>query len=146
MYDTILVPLDNSPTDEIILRHIRPLARLCGSRLVLIHVADGHAARNQSQLNLADSEEIRDDHAYLAARRDELAGEGFGVTFHLPRGDPATEILRIAGEEHVDLIAMGTHGHGLIKDAILGTVANEVRHRTCTPVLLVRAPQDKAAR
>lgn len=141
MYSTILIPLDNSPTDDTILRHIRPLARLCSSKLILIHVADGHVARNQEALDLADSQEIREDTAYLQRRAEELKGDGFTVSFRIPRGDPAAEILKAADADSVSLIAMATHGHGLIKDALLGTVANAVRHRTGIPVLLVRAPQ-----
>src|SRR5262245_31886678 len=83
MYRTILIPLDNSPADQTILRHIRPLAQMTGARLWLIHVADGHAARNQEQLNLQDSEEIREDRAYLDRCRADLAAEGFDVAVHL---------------------------------------------------------------
>lgn len=140
MYQTILVPLENSPTDDTIVRHVQPLARLMGSRLILVHVADGHVARNQEQLNLEDSEEMRRDRAYLEQRRQELAAAGFSATAQLAAGDPATEILALAERERCDLIAMATHGHGFVKDALLGSVAHEVRHRTSIPVLLVRAP------
>jgi nucleotide-binding universal stress UspA family protein len=140
MYRTILIPLENSPADETILRHIRELARLCHSRLVLVHVADGFAARHQDELNLEDSEEIRQDRVYLAQRAEELSRDGFEASFHLARGDPAHEIIEVARKESCDLIAMATHGHGLLKDAILGTVASDVRHRTDVPVLLVRVP------
>lgn len=139
MYKTILLPLDNSPSDEAILTHIRPLARLMGSRLVLVHVADGFAARQQRSLNLDESEEIREDRAYLARRRAELEAEGFAVTAELRLGEPAKEILNLAGELSCDLIAMSTHGHGVFKDLILGSVASDVRHRTNIPVLLVRS-------
>ena len=139
MYKTILIPLENSPADETILRHIRGLARQSGSRLWLIHVADGHAARNQAQLNLEDSQEIRDDRAYLDRRRAELAAEGFEVHVHLDQGDPATGILTWAEQIGADLIAMSTHGHGPVMDLLLGSVASGVRHRTDIPVLLIRA-------
>jgi len=139
MYGTILIPLDNSPADEAILRHIRALARMCGSRLWLIHVADGHAARNQEQLNLEDSQEIREDRAYLEQRRRELAADGFEVNVHLDRGDPADRILALAERIGAEMIAMSTHGHGLVKDVLLGSVASNVRHRTDIPVLMVRS-------
>lgn len=139
MYRTILLPLDNSPCDETILMHIRGLARLMKSKLVLMHVADGFAARAQESLNLEDSEEIRSDRAYLERRRAELAAEGFEVSAQLRAGAPADEILTVAGEIHADLIAMSTHGHGPVKDLMLGSVASDVRHRTDIPVLLVRA-------
>jgi nucleotide-binding universal stress UspA family protein len=142
MYRTILIPLDNSPSDEAILRHIRELARIHGSRLWLIHVADGHAARNQESLNLEDSEEIREDRAYLDQRRGELAAEGFDVSVHLDRGEPTRQILAWADKIGADLIAMSTHGHGLLMDFILGSVASDIRHRTDIPVLLVRAKRE----
>jgi len=139
MYRTILVPLENSRTDRTILMHIRGLARLAGSRLVLIHVADGFVARNQDQLNLEDSQEIREDRAYLESCRAELAGEGFQVSAVLAKGDPAKEILAAVEREGCDLIAMATHGHGPIPDVILGSVASAVRHKAQVPVLMVRA-------
>jgi len=139
VYKTIIIPLDTTPADETILRHIRQLASLCGSRLVLVHVADGHAARNQRELNLADSPEMIEDREYLSHRASQLKKDGFDATFHLACGDPAPEILKIAAAEGADLIAMSTHGHGPLKDFVLGTVASEVRHKTSIPVLLVRA-------
>ena len=141
MYQTILIPLENSWADETILNHIKALARLMSSRLILVHVADGVVARNQEQLNLDESEEMRLDRQYLEERRAALAGEGLEVSARLACGDPADQIVSVAAEEHCDLIAMATHGHRLIKDVVLGSVASAVRHRTDIPVLLVRAPR-----
>ncbi len=141
MYKHILVPLDNSPADEAILKHIRGLARLCGARLTLVHVADGFMARNQERLNLDESDEMREDRAYLERQQAELDGEGFTVNAILACGEPTSHIVSIAEDQQCDLIAMSTHGHRLIADLILGSVANEVRHRTEIPVLLVRAPR-----
>jgi len=145
MYKTILIPLENSPADDTILAHVQPLARIVESRLVLIHVADGHVARNQAQLNLEDSEEIQKDRAYLERRRSELVKAGFDATSHLALGDPTTEILALAEREKCDLIAMATHGHRFFADAILGSVASQIRHRTDIPVLMVRAKHAGAA-
>jgi nucleotide-binding universal stress UspA family protein len=145
MYHTILIPLENSWADETILNHIKALARLMSSRLILVHVADGVVARNQEQLNLDESEEMRLDRQYLEKRRAALAGEGFEVSARLACGDPADQIVSVAAEERCDLIAMATHGHRLIKDVVLGSVASAVRHRTDIPVLLVRAPRPQGA-
>jgi nucleotide-binding universal stress UspA family protein len=57
----------------------------------------------------------------------------------LAGGDPAAEIAAAALREQCDLIAMSTHGHRLLTDLVLGSVANEVRHQSMVPVLLVRA-------
>ncbi len=139
MYKRILVPLDNSPTDNVILKHIRPLLRLVGASIVLVHVADGYAARYQQQLNLEDSEEIRNDRQYLNQIKDELTKEGFQVTACLATGEPAREILSTAEKEDCDLIAMSTHGHRFWKDIFLGSVAEDLRHRTRIPILMIRA-------
>ena len=138
MYTRILVPLENSRTDDAIVAHVRALALQCGASLVLIHVADGFAARNIASLELRESEEIKKDRAYLDAVAAKLTADGFTVEAVLASGDPASEITAAAEREKCDLIAMGTHGHRGVKDFIYGSVANEVRHQTMVPVLLVR--------
>ena len=141
MFKQILVPLENSPTDKVILDHIRPLAKLTKANLILVHVADGFAARLQDQLNLVDSEEIKKDRNYLESCRKALVDEGFAVRTHLVRGEPTDQILAIAEKEQCDLIAMSTHGHRFIKDFLLGSVAESIRHRTSIPVLMISPPQ-----
>jgi nucleotide-binding universal stress UspA family protein len=138
MYKRILVPLEHSPYDAAIVNHVRELARICGSSLVLIHVADGFAARNVNQLNLRESEEMRLDREYLERTCASLKADGFEVEPLLAGGDPSKEIADAAAREQCDLIAMSTHGHKFIKDMLYGSVANEVRHLSRVPVLLVR--------
>ncbi|MBI4560321.1 MAG: universal stress protein [Candidatus Hydrogenedentes bacterium] len=137
MYRHILIPLENSPTDETILNHIRSLARLTEARLTLIHVADGFMARNQERFE--ESPEMQDDRSYLRRRQEELSDEGFAVGAILACGDPTTEIIAAAEREGCDLIAMSTHGHRFLSDLILGSVATNVRHRTTLPILLIQA-------
>ena len=141
MFKKILIPLDNSPTDETILKHIRELARSSGADLVLVHVADGFAARIQDQLDLADSEEMTKDRIYLKALTKELTDEGFKVRYFLLKGDPAPGIIRIVREEGCDLIAMATHGHNHIADWFFGSVADGLRHKTSVPILMIKAPR-----
>ena len=138
MYQTILVPVENAETDQTILQHIRPLARLHGSKLLLMHVADGWAARNFEQLQLQESEEMRHDRDYLGTLQRELEAEGFEVNSVLAMGDPATEIIKLARAEPIDLIAMTTHGHRLVGDLLLGSTADKVRHQVDVPVLLLK--------
>jgi nucleotide-binding universal stress UspA family protein len=143
VYKRILLPLDNSPTDGPIIAHVHELARHCGASLLLIHVADGFAARNLEQLELKESEEIRKDRAYLDETAARLAATGLQVDAILAGGDPTDEIVAAAVREKCDLIAMGTHGHRFIKDIFFGSVANEVRHKSLVPVLLVRGNPDE---
>lgn len=138
VYSRILVPLEHSAYDAAILDHVRPLARLCGAALVLIHVADGWAARHFRQLSLQESEEMRRDRDYLDALCARLAAEGYATEAVLANGDPADEILATAERERCDLIAMATHGHRFLADVVYGSVAEAVRHRSPVPVLLVR--------
>ena len=139
MYRKILVALENSHADKSLLPHVTELAKRLGSRLLLVHVADGWVARNFEQLKLAESQEMKDDRGYLDATAAKLRAEGLEVSAHLALGDPPSEILKTAEREQCDLIAMTTHGHRLIGDLILGSTINEVRHRASVPVLLVRA-------
>ena len=140
MYHRILVPVENSSYDERILDHVRQLARYCGASVVLIHVADGWAARNIQQLNLRESEEMRDDRLYIEGLATRLTADGLSAEALLATGDPSAEIAAAAERERCDLIAMSTHGHRFIADLIYGSVANGVRHMTSVPVLLLRAP------
>jgi len=139
MYSRILVPLENSPADETILAHVRDLAKRLGSALVLIHVADGWVARNINELDLRESQEIREDRAYLEQVSGRLQAEGFDVDAVLAGGEPAKEIAAAAEREGCDLIAMATHGHRLLEDVVKGSTATALRHLTKVPVLMVRA-------
>ena len=139
MYRYILVALENSPADRAVLEHIEPLARLMGSKLLLVHVADGWAARAFHDLELRESDEMKADRDYLEQRCSELTSRGFVCGARLALGDPATELVKVAVAEKVDLIAMSTHGHRFFNDLLRGSTADRVRHDVTIPVLLVRA-------
>jgi nucleotide-binding universal stress UspA family protein len=138
MYKKILMPVENSPYDDAIVDHVRELARLHGSSILLIHVADGWAARNISQLSLRESEEMKKDREYIEHISASLESEGLDADALLASGDPASEITQAAKREGCDLIAMSTHGHKFIGDLVHGSVSNSVRHASTIPVLLVR--------
>ncbi|MGA2581837.1 MAG: universal stress protein [Tepidisphaeraceae bacterium] len=138
MYDKILITLDATPTDRVIVDHVRLLARVMKSRLVLLHVADGWAARTYGPD--AVSNEISEDKSYLEKIRAELASDGFEVEAKLAFGDPVKEIVRFVQEQGCDLVAMSTHGHRFLSDLILGVTASRVQHRVDVPVLLLKAP------
>ncbi len=139
MYRKILIALENSRSDEAILSHITELAVHFKSELVLLHVADGWVARNFNQLKLAESDEMKDDRAYLEKMAERLRGDGLSVSTLLALGSPPAEILKVAEEGGFDLIAMTSHGHRLFGDLFHGSTINEVRHKTDIPILAVRA-------
>jgi nucleotide-binding universal stress UspA family protein len=139
MYHRILVAIEHSPADQAILEHVRELAAQFGSELHLVHVADGWAARNFDQLKLRESEEMKEDRDYLQRVAADLARRGLKVSTELAMGDPADELIRLAQDRDVDLLAMSTHGHRFLSDLLRGTTADKVRHLVKVPVLLLRA-------
>ena len=139
MYKRILVAVEHSPADRTIVTHVTALAKLTGAELLLVHVADGFAARNFDRLKLRESEEMKADRAYLEGLRADLAAQGLDVSTQLALGDPAQELIRAADDGKVDLIAMSTHGHRFLSDVIHGATADRVRHLVKIPVLLLRA-------
>lgn len=141
MYKRILVPLENTKTDAAVIAHVVALAKLCSASVVLIHVADGWVARNANQLDLRESEEMKNDLAYLDRISAEMEASGVDAEGVLAGGDPSGEICAAAAREKCDLIAMSTHGHGFVQDVIRGSVANQVRHQTRIPVLMVRGDE-----
>ncbi|HEY8750264.1 MAG TPA: universal stress protein [Tepidisphaeraceae bacterium] len=137
MYDKILLTLDATRTDRAIIDHVKPLAKIMNSRIVVLHVATGWAARAYGPD--AVSPEIEEDLDYLSKVCTELHAAGITCELELAYGDPACEIVRWVKDKGCDLVAMSTHGHRLLADLFLGTTANRVQHRINVPVLLLRA-------
>jgi|SRR5208282_3801848 len=137
MYKTILVTLDGTPTDRAIITHVKGLAMLAESRVVLLHVADGWAARTFG--SDAISPEITEDTAYLKKVATEFQAVGLRVEAELAYGDPVAEIVKWVQKKGCDLVAMSTHGHRFLADLFLGATASRVQHNISVPVLLLRA-------
>jgi len=137
MYKKILVALENGEADKRLLPHVSELARQVGAELLLLHVADGWAARNYEQLNLTESAEMKADGEYLGQKAVELRALGLTVGTTLALGNPPNEIIRIAAQSGCDLIALASHGHKLIGDIVYGSTIDKVRHNTTIPLLVV---------
>ena len=136
MYNKILVTLDATPTDRTIIEHVKELAKVMHSRIVLLHVADGWAARRYGAD--AVSPEVTDDKAYLEVVRAEFQAAGIPAEAELAYGEPAEEIIKWVEEKGCDLVAMSTHGHRFLADLFFGTTVHRVRHTVQVPVLLLR--------
>ena len=140
MYHKILIALDTTASDQELLPHIAALATLMRSELLLVHISDGWAARNFDQLNLAESEEMREDWKYLEDTAAQLrTATGLTVTTRLGLGSPPAKILELADAEQVDLIALASHGHRLVGDLIHGSTIEAVRHKAKVPIIVVPA-------
>jgi len=139
MFKKILVALDHSKADNELLPRVKELAKLAQAEILLLHVSTGWAAQWQDNLNLSDSQEIKEDREYLERVAQKLREEGFPVTARHERGEPSRAILKTAREEHCDLIAMAAHGHKLIADLVHGTTITKVRHESEIPIFLIKA-------
>jgi manganese transport protein len=138
MYRRILVALDTTASDQELLPHIVQFAKLAQSQLLLLHVADGWVARNFEQLNLAESQEMKEDWQYLEETAARLRTEsGLEIETRLALGNPPTQILHVAEQEKCDLIALASHGHRLVGDIIHGSTIDTVRHKVRVPLLIV---------
>jgi nucleotide-binding universal stress UspA family protein len=137
MYKTILVTLDGTPTDRAIIEHVKQLAKFMHSRVALLHVADGWAARTYGAD--AVSPEVSEDKAYLEKVRSEFQSAGIPAEAELAYGEPADEIIKWVEQKGCDLVAMSTHGHRFLADLFLGSTSRRVRHSISVPVLLLRA-------
>jgi universal stress protein A len=136
MYDTILLALDTSPADRPIIDHVKQLALIMHSRVVLLHVATGAAA--QYHTDDAAGQEVGEAREYLQRVQAEFAAENISATAELGYGEPDKEIVKWVDEHGCDLVAMGTHGHKLLGDLFLGVTASRVQHNISVPVLLLR--------
>ena len=137
MYDRILMTLDATRTDRAIIEHVKQLAKVMHSRVILLHVATGWAARTYGPD--AVSPEISEDKAYLESIRGEFQSEGVAAEAELAYGEPVKQIVRWVREKGCDLVAMSTHGHRLMGDLVFGVTASRVQHKVQVPVLLLRA-------
>ncbi len=145
MFKKILVALDHSEADAVLLGWVKQLARLTGAQVLLLHVSTGWRAQWQTDLNLADSDEMQEDRAYLQDVEKEMRRECFRVEARHASGQPAQEILKSSREERCDLIAMATHGHHLLLDIIYGETIDKVRHEAEIPLFVVRARGPKGS-
>ena len=139
MYKKILVALENGPADRALLPHVAQLARSLGSTLLLVHVADGWAARNFDELKLNESDEMKADRAYLEGQAEGLRRDGLAAETMLGMGEPPAAIVKIAEQERCDLIALAAHGHKALGDLIFGSTISKVHHSTTIPMLVVHA-------
>jgi nucleotide-binding universal stress UspA family protein len=137
MYKTILVTLDQTRTDRAIIDHIKALAGLMHSRVVLLHVATGVPAKYHG--SDAAGKEVDEARAYLRKLEEEFVAAGIKAEGELAFGDPAKEIVSWVQRKGCDLVAMSTHGHQFVADIVLGTTAIKVQHNISVPVLLLRA-------
>ena len=144
MLKNILAAVDFSPVTQDVAAEARALAEAFGAKLWLIHVAAPEPAFvgydiGPAYIRSAVAAELREQHAALEAWQAELAGSGIDVTARLLPGDPVEKILEEARDMPADRIVIGSHGHGALRDLLMGSVGQGVVRRAECPVLVVPA-------
>jgi manganese transport protein len=138
-YSRILVTLDHSPLDRLALGHAAGLAARHHARLYLLHVEEG--VTSQVYGSESSTAEVEAGLAYLDGLVGSLSEMKIEVETAIRHSSrPRREIVRYAREIEPDLIVMGAHGHGGLKDLIFGNTINPVRHELNIPILVVRRP------
>jgi len=132
----IAAALGRDGGDAAIVGRAMSLAKSDGAMLTLVHVVD--SAPTQIYDSGVYDEHTREDEQYLQEIAEELRASGVAVEIALPNGDPARELVRFAETHGVDMLVMGSHGHRLLGDLLLGETVDPVRHQVGIPVLVVR--------
>ncbi|MGA2715962.1 MAG: Nramp family divalent metal transporter [Bryobacteraceae bacterium] len=136
-YRKILVPLDHSKLDRIALGHAAALASRTHGTIYLLHVEEG--VTSQIYGSESSTAEVEAGREYLNSLVESLGEMKIHVETAIRHGlNPRREIVNYAREIHPDLLVMGAHGHGSIKDLIFGNTINPVRHDLNIPILVVR--------
>ena len=136
-YHRILVPLDHTALDRQAIAHAAAMARMHHAKLYLLHVEEG--VTSQVYGSLSSTAEVEAGEKYLdeiVASLRALGHRRRAMVAH--SSNPNREIIRAASEIQPDLLIMGAHGHGGLKDLIFGTTINSVRHKLRIPLLVVR--------
>jgi len=132
VYKKILVTMDCSAVDDLIIEQVTALALQNRAEVSLLHVVHSHTL-DQDRVLREDAETT------LAARRDMLRSQGIEVRIVIRSGEPDDEILKEIEENDYSLVAMATHGHSFIGDILFGSVSRTLKHKISVPLLLVGA-------
>lgn len=131
LYKRILVTLDCSPVDEVIITHVTELALQNRAELTLLHVVHSHTLDQDRVLRQQANEALQ-------TYQQKIDEQGIAVRKVIRRGEPDQEILKEIEKHDYDLVAMATHGHSFIGDILFGSVSRTLKHKIDIPLLLIK--------
>jgi nucleotide-binding universal stress UspA family protein len=145
MAKTILFPTDFSTASDAALEHAATLAKSTGATLLIVHVEEPPLAYGGGELYYGIPEP---DSERILKMLEDVKPKDASVPFkhRLTMGDPAGEIVRIAGDEGVEMIVLGTHGRTGVTRMLMGSVAEAVVRRAPCPVLVYRETAARLSR
>ena len=130
IYKRILVAMDCSPVDDVIIEHITALAIQSSAKIFLIHVVHSHTLDQDRELR-------KQAEACLESRCEMLMSRGIETHIVIRSGEPDKELLAEIESKDYDLVAMATHGHSFVGDFLYGSVSRTLKHRISVPLLLI---------
>ncbi len=139
----ILVPTDFSHTGDAAMKLATSLARDTGAMLLIVHAEEPPTAYGGGELYYGLPEPASDDLRKML-HRVEPTDSSVPFEHRLITGDPAHAIVRLAKEEGVDMIVMGTHGRSGLSRMLMGSVAEAIVRRAECPVLTYKQPTNNA--
>ena len=151
MYKKILVPLDGTENDQVVLEHVRDLAKALGSSLILIQLfrviksEDPFFKNVQMETGASGSLAKEKAAAYLPALAETIKSEGVDVStqFLIVDEPEADEIVKYALDNDCELIALTNQERTGIGRWFFANIEEKVKRRSSLPVLLVARPQHK---
>ena len=132
VYKKILVAIDCSPVDEVILKHVSALAKQNEAQVYLMHVVHSHTLDQDRILHEKTSE-------CMQSCQKQLQEQGIDAAVIIRSGEPDRQILKEIRENDYDLVAMATHGHNFIGDLLFGSVSRTLKHKITIPLLLIKS-------
>jgi len=150
---TILVPIDLSAATVRVCDAACDLAKLTGSRLILLHIVQPPPivmsevyAFDDGQLTDMMSGAKKVAARKLRALEHRCEKRGLLVTAVQRTGAPVAAILAKAASTRAGCIVMGTHGHGAVYDLLVGSTTHGVLKQAPCPVMIIPPASRRAAR
>jgi nucleotide-binding universal stress UspA family protein len=143
MFEKILYPTDFSDIAEKALRYVVQLKDAGANEVIVLHVIDQRNIDTLDEMLTKDTfalEKALEEESIkiTSGLENELKEKGFKVKIRIEKGIPFYEILKVANEENVSAIVIGSHGKSNIAEMLLGSVSEKVARKAMQPVLLVK--------
>jgi universal stress protein A len=141
---TILFATDFSLASDAALANAEALAKSTGAKLLIVHVEEPPLAYGGGELYYGLPEPSSER---ILKMLEDVRPKDPAVAFthRLTMGDPASEIVRIAGDEKAEMIVIGTHGRSGVSRLLMGSVAEAIVRKSPCPVLVYRETPEKLA-
>lgn len=143
MYNRILVPTDGSESSRLAFSHAVNLAKMSGAEIFLLHVTftpQTYWGNNLAYGVTISAEELEELGRNVIAETIKNIDAESKITPLIIYGSPPQKIVKFVREENIDLIIMGSHGHGPFSGAFLGSVSQRVLAKATCPVMVVKDP------